>query len=455
MPDQEQAIALATDLYQVTMGASYFALDLQGEAVFSLFVRRLPETRNYLVAAGLADTLGKLESLRFEPSSLAYLRSLGSIRQDFIDWLPEFRFTGEVRAVPEGTIVFPNEPLLEVRAPIVQAQMVETLILNAMHYPTVVASKAARCVTAARGRSLVEFGMRRTPAIDGSVAAARAAYLAGFAGTSNVLAGQRFRIPVSGTVAHSFIELFPSEIDAFRAFTRTFPGPVTLLIDTYDTERGAHHAAQVALDLATEGFQVGAVRLDSGDLLQLSRSVRAILDAAGLNDVRILASGGLEEHDVTALVAGDAPIDAFGVGTQLGTSADAPSLDMVYKLVEYDGSPALKLSTSKETLIGPKQVWRRRDKDGRFVEDLIAAESEDAPGPDWQPLLQTVMRGGSRVTTRSLDEARAEFREQRESMPPALAAIDRTATYPVRVSDWLSQAQAAATERVRQREGLA
>ncbi|MCC7169554.1 MAG: nicotinate phosphoribosyltransferase [Planctomycetes bacterium] len=436
------------------MGASYFALGLEGIATFSLFVRRLPASRCYLVAAGLDDGLNRLVSLRFDNKALDYLRSTGVIREDFIDALADFRFTGDVRAVPEGRVVFAEEPLLEVRAPIMHAQLAETLLINALHFPTLVATKAARCISVARGRSLVEFGLRRTPSIDAGVAVARAAYLAGFDATSNLLAGEQCDIPVSGTVAHSFIELFPREIDAFRAFGRTFPGPVTLLIDTYDTVQGARHAAQAAKELQADGGRVQAVRLDSGDLASLSREVRAIFDAEGLRDVRILASGGLDEHDLQALLRTDPPIDAFGIGTRLGTSHDAPSLDMVYKLVEYDGTPRLKLSEGKATLIGPKQVWRNSSSDGYFQQDLIAMESEPAPGPDWEPLLEVVMSGGNVVQRPSLEERRSAHRGEMQRLPESLRALDSHSAYQVHVSSALQEAQRAATEAVRLREGL-
>lgn len=283
--EHDYTIALATDLYQLTMGASYATLGMQEIATFSLFVRKMPPNRSFLVVAGIEEALDRLQALRFDAAALAYLRTTGQIREDFLEVLAGLRFTGEVRAVPEGRVVFADEPILEVQAPIIEAQLAETVIVNAIHFPTLVATKAARCVAAAPGKTLIDFGLRRTPSIDAGLAVARATYLAGFAATSNVLAGARYGIPVAGTVAHSFIEAFPSEIDAFRAFAATFPGPVTLLIDTYDTLRGAQHAVEVARELATTGRRVRAVRIDSGDLATLSRQVRRILDEAGLTDV--------------------------------------------------------------------------------------------------------------------------------------------------------------------------
>src|SRR5581483_4051707 len=365
------SVSLATDLYQLTMGASYHALGMTDVATFSMFVRKLPANRSFLVVAGVEEALDRVRALRFDGPGIDYLRSTSQIRSDFLDSLSEFRFSGDIWAVPEGRVIFADEPILEVQAPILEAQLAETVLVNAFHFPTLVATKAARCVAAAPTATLIDFGLRRTPSIDAGLAVARAAYLAGFDSTSNVLAGERFGIPVAGTVAHSFIETFPSEIEAFRAFAATFPGPVTLLIDTYDTVSGARHAAQVAHELATQGRRVQAVRIDSGDLAQLSREVRRVLDAAGCRDVRIVASGGLDEEDLAALTQANAPIDAYGVGTKLGTSADAPTLDMAYKLVQYGDEPCLKLSAGKQTLVGPKQVWRHIDPHARLTGDRI------------------------------------------------------------------------------------
>lgn len=452
MADRSREIGLSTDLYQLTMGASYLALGIEGQATFSLFVRGLPAQRSYLVAAGLEDALDRLSTMTFDAEALDYLRSTGQIRPEFVDALRDFRFSAEVWAVPEGRLVFADEPLLEVHGSIIETQLAETILVNALHYATIVATKAARCVVAAPGKSLVEFGLRRTASIDAGLIAARSAYLAGFVGTSNVLAGERFGIPVSGTVAHSFIEIFPSELDAFRAFADTFPGDVTLLIDTYDTLRGARHAAQVAGELAEQGRHVRAVRLDSGDLATLSKAVRGILDTAGLNDVGILASGGLDERDLVNLQRAGAPIDAYGIGTRLGTSADVPSIDMVYKLVQFNDRPTLKLSTGKATLVGPKQVWRRQDASGHFVEDLIACRDEPAPGAEWEPLLVPVMRAGTALSHPSLAEIRERHRREIERMPAGLLALSTATHYPMHLSEKLRTLQRQATEAVRQRE---
>ncbi len=452
MTDRSHEIALSTDLYQMTMGASYHALEITGRATFSLFVRRLPQERAFLVAAGLDEALDRLECLRFDDDALEYLRSTGQVRPEFIDSLKNFSFSGDVWAVPEGRIVFADEPLLEVQGPIIEAQIAETILLNALHYSTLVASKAARCVAAAPGSSLIEFGLRRTPSVDAGLAAARSAYIAGFTGTSNLYAGEQLGIPVAGTVAHSFIEIFPAELDAFRAFGSTFPGGVTLLIDTYDTLQGARNAAIVAKELARVGRRVMAVRLDSGDLVALSREVRRILDDEGLADVGILASGGLDEFDLARFASSDAPIDAYGIGTRLGTSADAPSVDMVYKLVQYDDVPKLKLSEGKATLVGPKQVWRHADANGRFTSDLIARRDEPSPGTGWEPLLEPVMRGGNRLVQPDLSSIKERHLDDARRMPDALFNLVDFDAFPVRLSESLQRAQADATERVRQRQ---
>ncbi len=447
-------IALTTDLYELTMDASYAALGMNDRAVFSLFVRRLPPTRSFLVVAGIEEAVKRLVSFGFDEAAVAYLRATGQIRQDFLPVLADLRFTGDVWAVPEGRVVFADEPILEVEAPLVEAQLVETLLINAIHYPTLLATKAARCVAAAPGKTLIDFGLRRTPSIDAGLAAARASYIAGFDATSNLIAGKTYGIPVAGTVAHSFIQAFPSEIEAFRAFGETFPGGVTLLIDTYDTLQGARHAVSVARELAERGRRVAAVRIDSGDLATLSRAVRAILDEAGLHDVRIVASGGLDEYELAALTRAGAPIDAYGVGTRLCMSADAPVLDMAYKLVEYAGVPRLKLSEGKQTLVGPKQVWRRR-QDGRFVKDMIAARDEPSPGEGWEPLLEPVVLGGQVRSLPSLAQIRARHRDEIAALPPELLTLEGHQTYPVHLSRRLQERQRQTVEETQRREGTA
>jgi nicotinate phosphoribosyltransferase len=351
-------------------------------------------------------------------------------------------------------VVFADEPILEVHAPIIEAQLVETIVVNAIHFSTAVATKAARCVTAASGKQLIDFSLRRTPSFDAGLEVARVSYLAGFDATSNVLAGATYGIPIAGTVAHSFIEACSSEIEAFRAFGRTYPGAVTLLIDTYDSIHGAHNAVTVAHELAADGKRVAAVRLDSGDLAELSRAVRTILDDANLHDVRIVASGGLDEYALAELHRVDAPIDAYGVGTQLGTSADAPSLDMAYKLVEYGGTPCLKLSQGKQTLVGAKQVWRRYDSDGWMAEDLISSRDAPRPGDEWEPLLVPVVEHGQPVRATSLSASRDRHRDEMARLPERLRRLYEPADYTVSLSDELRRRQEAAIAAVRGREGL-
>ncbi len=447
-------VALATDLYQMTMGASYHALEMDSTATFSLMVRKPPKNRSFMVVAGIQEVMDRLASLQFDQSVRGYLHSTGQIRPDFIEALRDFRFQGDVWAIPEGSIVFPNEPVLEVQAPILHAQLAETLAINAIHYAMAVATKASRCRIAAPDASLIDFGLRRTPGIEAGLTAARSAYLAGFDGTSNLLAGERYGIPVAGTVAHSFIESRPSEIDAFRVFRDTFPGPVTLLIDTYDTVRGAHHAVRVAKEIEENGNRVAAVRLDSGDLVELSFSVRKILDEAGLTDVRIIASGGLDEFELEQFTRVAAPIDAYGVGTQIGTAADSPILDMAYKLVEYENVGRLKLSTGKMSLVGPKQVWRRYGPDGFYERDLVSARDEPAPGDEWTPLLEPVMQAGEILKPETLQEGRERFNLELARLPDRLKVIEGEQPYEVQLSDVLRKRQETAIQEARKREGI-
>ncbi len=444
-------VALSTDLYQLTMAGSYDALDMDAPATFSLTVRKLPENRSFLLVAGVEEALLRIAELRFDGRALAALAAIPAIRPELLDRLARFRFSGDVWAMPEGSIAFADEPILEVTAPILEAQIIETIVLNALHYPTTVATKAARCVLAAPGARLVEFGLRRTPGIEAGLDSARACYLAGFVGTSNVLAGREYGIPVSGTVAHSFIEAFDSEAEAFLAFGRTFPGTATLLIDTYDTVRGARRAVETARTLAAEGSGIAAVRLDSGDLAALSREVRAILDDGGLEEVSIFASGGLDEYSLAELAGQDVPIDAYGVGTRVGTAADAPTLDMVYKLVEYAGRPRLKLSTGKRTLVGPKQVWRLPGPP--LGGDVIATRDEGPPGDDWTALLEPRMRGGAIAAPDTLAAARERANAGLAALPATLRTLDGRGEYPVRLSKRLERDQAAAEEELLTREG--
>lgn len=445
-------VGLFTDLYELTMAASFFRERMAAPATFSLFIRGYPARRGFYVAAGLADALDYLRALAFPPSALAYLRSTGLFADDFLDFLGTVRFTGDVRAVPEGRIVFADEPLIEVTAPIIEAQIVETFLMNIIHFQTVVASKAARCMLAAQGRSLIDFGMRRTHGTDAGLKAARASYLAGFVSTSNVLAGKTYGIPIAGTMAHSYITSFPSEADAFRAYARAFPDRTILLIDTYDTLAGARKAAEVARALQAQGKHLVGVRLDSGDLLELARGVRRILDEAGCPEVRVFASGGLDEFEIARLLNAGAPIDAFGVGTRMGVSADAPALDIAYKQVAYDGRPVLKLSEGKQTLVGPKQVFRTYGADGMMAHDTLARADETGP-EGAEPLLVPVMRGGKLLAAPpALTGSRAVCAADLARLPAPQRDLHAPARYPVEVSDGLRELEAAAVAAARRRE---
>jgi nicotinate phosphoribosyltransferase len=416
--------ALFVDLYELTMAEGYLAEGLaERQATFELFARRLPARWGYLVASGLDRVLDLLEGYAFPSEAVERLASLGQLGDRLLRRLDTLRFTGTLRAVPDGTAVFPHEPLLEVTAPLLEAQLVETLLLNTVHFDVLVAAKASRCVTAARGRRLVEFGARRAHGRDAGDRAARASYLAGFDSTSNVLAGLRHGIPVTGTMAHSFVQCFAHEEDAFRAFSRAHPHGATLVIDTYDTLLGARRAAAVAAELTRAGGRVAGVRLDSGDLVDLSRRVRALLDELGHPELAIFASGGLDEDTVDRIVRAGAPVDGFGIGSRLATVADAPALDIAYKLVALDGRPVLKLSEGKATMPCAKQVWRLHEG-GVVVRDVVGRADEPAPEPDATPLLVEALRGGERCCDPSLEAARARHREQRASLDPRALALD-------------------------------
>ena len=423
---------LLTDLYQLTMLQTYHAARMQEMAVFDLFVRRLPAERGFLLAAGLEQALDYLENLRFTAAELDWLTDCGRFNPSFVAWLETFRFAGDVDALPEGTVFFANEPILRVIAPLPQAQLVESRLINLLHYQTLIASKAARCVLAAPGKLLVDFGMRRAHGAEAALLAARANYLSGFAGTATVLAGMQFGIPVFGTMAHSLIQAFDREEDAFAQFAATQPGHVTLLIDTYDTEAAARKLVELAPRLQERGIAIRGVRLDSGDLAEHARLVRRILDEGGLPQVTILGSGDLDEQRIAKLLAVGAPFDGFGIGTRLDASTDAPTLDMVYKLQEYAGKPRRKRSEGKATWPGRKQIYRRSADDGRFVGDCLSLE--DAPQPG-EPLLQPVMREGQRLAPpEPLSAIRERVQQQLAALPPALRANQADPPYPVEIA---------------------
>jgi nicotinate phosphoribosyltransferase len=437
---------LLTDLYQLTMLQAYWREQLHEPAVFSLYFRRLPERRSYALACGLDAALARLEALHFPERALAYLDTLGLFAADFLDWLRSFRFSGDVEALPEGTPVFPDEPLLEVTAPLGEAQLAETVVMNQLHLQTVLATKASRVVAAAAGRQVVDFGMRRMHGADAALQGARAFYVGGVHATSDLLAGQVHGIPVAGTMAHSYVQAHDSEAQAFRAFADLYPETV-LLVDTYDTLEGVRRVIELARELG-DAFRVSGVRLDSGDLGELARRARALLDEAGLTGLRIFASGNLDEYRIAELVRAGAPIDAFGVGTRMGVSADAPSLDLAYKLTRYGESGRLKTAPGKGIVPGPKQVFRL-EEDGADARDVVARRDESLPG---RPLLVPAMRAGKRVGAgcEALEDARERAARELARLPARLRALEPAhPPYPVSLSPALRDYERAVRERVR------
>jgi nicotinate phosphoribosyltransferase len=432
----EENMSLFTDFYELTMCASYFDNKKFEPATFDLFIRRLPENRSYFLFAGLEQVLLYLKTVKFTEEHLSYLKKQG-FNQPFLDYLRNFKFTGDVWAVPEGTVAFPCEPLIRVTAPIIEAQLIETFLLNTVNLQTTIATKASRVVHAAKGKAVIVFGLRREHGIDAGMKVARCSYIAGCQGTSNVLAGLSYGIPVFGTMAHSFVMSYEKEIDAFRAFTKTFPANSTLLIDTYNDTAGAEKAATVAKELEKKGCRLGGVRLDSGDLAEISKKVRQLLDEKGLRYVSIFASGDLDEFRIAELLKESAKIDAFGVGTKMGTSADKPYVDVIYKLCETmsasgNFSPIMKLSEGKVTLPGRKQVYRFKDANGNLAKDMIALADEKVKG---EPLLVKVMEKGEIICDLpSLDEIRATVAESLSKLPAQYKKLTGAPAYPVELS---------------------
>lgn len=447
MDDHSAHSGLLTDLYELAMAAGYIEAGFEARATFELFVRNLPRRRNYLVAAGLEQALDFLENVRFAEDEIVYLRrhpTFQHIGPRFFDYLAQFRFRGDVWAVPEGTLFFPGEPLLRVTAPIAEAQIVETYLLATVNFQTMIASKAARVVTAARGRNVIEFGTRRAHGIESGVLAARGAYIGGCQGTSNVLAGHRFGIPTYGTQAHSWIMAHESEEEAFRRFLEIFPDHAVLLVDTYDVRAAVEK-------IIAMGRKPRGVRLDSGDLVADSAWVRQRLDAAGWRDVEVFASGDLDEDKIEDLLRNEARIDGFGVGTALATSADAPALGVIYKLVAVERGgevrSAAKFSEAKVSYPGCKQVFRFADREGKYTEDVIALEEEKFAGAE--ALLLPVMRAGRCLhATSQLDAARQRFLAGLERMPEAVRGLQAPAPYPVRHSAGLEALIRQVRERV-------
>ncbi len=448
--EQAPSRALFTAFYELTMAQAYWQSGQTDVATFSLFVRRHPPNRSYLVFAGLNPVLDYLEAFRYESGDLEYLRTLGAFDPAFIDYLGTVRFTGAVRSLSEGSLFFANEPAIEVTAPIIEAQVLENYLLNQVNLNTMLATKASRVVYAAQGRPVTEFASRRTPGLDAADSVARVSYMVGFSGTGNVYAAARYGVPPAGTMAHSFVTSFAHEIDAFRAYAASFPESTVLLVDSYDTIDGTRNAVQVAREMRSRGNELVAIRLDSGDLRVLSRQCRSLLDDAEFRNVKILASGDLDEYQIDALIADGAPIDGFGVGTKIGTSEDAPWTDSVYKLVEYGGAPVLKLSPGKETLAGRKQVVRFADGDGQYARDRIGLASEPADEPGTEALLATVMEEGARlVPPSSIADARERFSNEFRRLPDLYKALRSPSVYPVGVSPELDRLQSQVTEQIK------
>ncbi|SFF09457.1 nicotinate phosphoribosyltransferase [Nitrosomonas sp. Nm166] len=422
---------LLADLYQFTMLQSYIEKEMKEVAVFELFVRKLPPGRNFMVAAGLEQVIDFLENLQFSPEELDWLAT--RFPPHVITYLEQFRFDGDVHAMPEGTLFFPDEPILRITAKLPQAQLVESRIINLMHFETLIASKAARSVLVAPDKLLVDFGMRRAHGAEAGLLAARASYLAGFSGTATVLAGALFDIPLYGTMAHSFIQAHRDESEAFEHFARSHPDNTILLIDTYDTEAAANKVVVLAKKLKADKINIQGVRLDSGDLAVHARNVREILDAGSLEAITIFASGNVDEYKLHTLLSTHAPIDGFGIGTALDISIDAPALDCAYKLQEYAGIPRRKRSEGKATWPGRKQVYRNYHSNGHMTGDIIALEDSDfQPG---KPLLQPFMRAGKRLSSSpSLQTIRSQTLANYKCLPPSLVSLDPAPSYPVTIS---------------------
>lgn len=424
--------ALLTDLYQLTMVQAYLKEGMEEPAVFEFFVRKLPAHRNFFLAAGLEQALQFLSQLQVTGDEIAWLGRMGRFEPAFLRYMESLRFTGDVDAMPEGTVFFPNEPILRIVAPLPQAQLVETRLMNLLNFQTMIASKAARSGLVAGGKPIIDFGLRRAHGAEAGLLAARASFIAGFAGTATVLAGMQYGIPIYGTMAHSFIQAHKDEVTAFEHFAQAQPGNVLLLIDTYDTEAAARKVVALAPLLKGRGITIQGVRLDSGDLADHARKVRRILDEGGLEQAQILASGNLDEYRVQALVAGEAPIDSFAVGTAMTTSADAPSLDCAYKLQEYAGRPCRKRSEGKATWPGRKQVYRHRTSVGQLAYDVVTTTDDVQNG---EPLLQPVMKAGRRLApSPGLTDIRHQVAAQLGQLPAQLRQLEPGAPYEVRIS---------------------
>lgn len=450
--NRTESLALFIDLYELTMAASYFEHQKFEPATFSLFIRNYPRNRCYFVSAGLADVLSYLERLKFFPEDLQYLEETGLFKPEFLSYLEKFRFTGDVYAIPEGRLFFVNEPLLEVTAPLIEAQIVETFVINAINLQVLIATKASRCVHAAWPRKLVDFSLRRTQGTDAGMKVARASFIGGFVGTSNILAGKIYGIPIFGTMAHSFITSFEEEIDAFRAFAQTFPDNSVLLVDTYDTLQGTRIAAKVGKELARKGKNLKGVRLDSGDIASLSREVRNILRENGLKKTIIFASGGFDEYKIEEVLRQGGDIDSLGVGTKMGVSADAPYFDMAYKMVQYDGRPVLKLSPGKISLASDKQVFRFITSSGKLRRDIIGLRDDSLKGGE--PLLRKMMsKGKAKAKPFALSRIQKRFLDEFSCLDEKYKFLDnRAPEYPVGLSPRLKSLQKKIVHSIKAKE---
>jgi len=443
------------DLYELTMSQSYFVYKRKTCATFDLFVRELPKNRSYLIACGLEDILNYLKELKFTKEDLAYLDKKGLFSKDFLNYLSKFQFKADVWAMPEGTVFFANEPVIRVTGSIIEAQIIESFLLNAINLETMIASKASRVVQAANNRRIFDFALRRTHGTDAAIKVARSSFAAGFNGTSNCLAGKLYNIPIAGTMAHSFVMSFKHEIDSFLAYSTTFPEKTILLVDTYDTRKGIESAITVGLYLKEKGYKLQGIRLDSGDIVYLSKLARKMLDNAGLKYVKIFASGNLDEFKIRNLLKKGACIDSFGVGTNMGTSIDAPNLDCIYKISEVtdeDGKflPTMKLSKGKVTYPGRKQIFRIKDKKGKFVKDILGLEEEKIKGT---PLLKKVVSCGNIIYKKPpLDEIR-EFSEKNLSgFPQELKEVSSKYKYPVIISPGLKKLRQSLSRQLKMRQ---
>lgn len=447
--------SLLLDLYELTMGEGYFIYKRGAFATFDLFVRQLPANRSYLVACGLEDILNYLKNLRFSGEDINYLSSRKIFCAEFLEYLRNFRFRGDVWAMPEGEVFFANEPVLRVTASIIEAQLIESFLLNTVNLQAMIASKASRVVSAAKGRGVFDFALRRTHGIDAAIKAARSSYIAGFSGTSNVLAGKIYGIPLSGTMAHSFVMSFKQELDSFLAYSSTFADKTVLLVDTYDVKKGIDNALTIALYLKEKGRRLKAIRLDSGDIAGLSGLARKAFDRAGLRYVKIFASGNLDEFKIRDLLKQRACVDSFGVGTNMGVSSDAPSLDVIYKISEVtdeDGNflPTMKLSKGKVTYPGRKQVFRIKDKKGRFIKDALGLEKEKLKGT---PLLIKVVDKGKIIyKAPSLKQIRAVLKGRLSKFNAALQAVYPRYKYPVVISPQLRKLRAGLANQLSKRQ---